>query len=323
MNHKALTAATLVGLIAGCTAGTSTNGSKGNGSNHPKVTLVQGVKGSPFYIAMACGAQSEATKLGARLSVTAPDQFDPSLQVPVVNSVTAKHPDAAIIVPTDAKALIPPMRAMKQAGVQVVEADQQIADNSIAVSSVASDNITGGHRAADEMVKLISGRGSVLVITQPPGSTAQDERTKGFEQEIKKNSGVTYLGPQYQSDDPAKAASIVTSTLAKHPNLAGIFATNDQGAIGAATGLRNAKATGRVKLVAYDAAQAEVAALKSGEVQALIAQQPFQEGVASVQQAVNAVQNKSVQKVVNTQLITLTRRSSAADLTKYTYKPQC
>jgi len=38
----------------------------------------------------------------------------------------------------------------------------------------------------------------VLVITNPPGSVAQDERAKGFEQGLKSASGVTYLGPQYQ-----------------------------------------------------------------------------------------------------------------------------
>ena len=55
------------------------------------------------------------------------------------------------------------------------------------------------------------------------------------------------------------AAEIVTSTLSAHPKLAGLFSTNDQGAIGVLTGLRQAGALGKVKVVAYDAASAEVA----------------------------------------------------------------
>jgi ribose transport system substrate-binding protein len=92
---------------------------------------------------------------------------------------------------------------------------------------------------------------------------------------------VTYLGPQYENDDPQKAAEIVTSTLAAHPDLAGIFSTNDQGAIGAITGLRQAGAIGRVKLVAYDSAAAEVNAFKNKQISVLIAQDPKREGEIS------------------------------------------
>ena len=53
------------------------------------MTLIAGVKGDEFYITMNCGAQEEARKLGVDLDFQGPDQFDASLQTPIVNAVAA------------------------------------------------------------------------------------------------------------------------------------------------------------------------------------------------------------------------------------------
>jgi ribose transport system substrate-binding protein len=223
----------------------------------PAIALVLGVKGSPFYQALACGAKAKAKELGLALTISAPDQFAADSQIPVVNAIAATTPVVAAIVPTDAKALIAPMKQLADRGTKIVTIDQTIEDSSFVQTQILTDNAQGGRLAADALNALLDGKGEVLVITQPPGSAAQDARTTGFEEELKKYPGIVYLGAQYQSDDPQKAAEIVTSTLSAHPKLAGLFSTNDQGAIGALTGLRQAGALGKVKVVAYDAASAE------------------------------------------------------------------
>jgi ribose transport system substrate-binding protein len=308
-------------------AGTSsTSSGSGGGSNAAlksnKVALVLGVKGSPFYSAMACGAQAEASKLGLELSVSAGEQFAADSQIPVVNAVTASKPAVAAVVPTDATALTQPLSQLSARGTALITVDQTLADENLAKSQILTDNEKGGQLAADEMNKLLGGKGSVLVITQPPGSSAQDARTKGFEEKLKTYSGMKYLGAQYQSDDPQKAAQIVTATLAAHPDLAGIFSTNDQGAIGALTGLKQAKAASKVKLVAYDAASAEVAALKNGTLAALIAQNPKQEGEVAMQTAKALIDGKSVQPKQLTELVVIGPGENAkAD--QYEYKGDC
>ncbi|WP_062120972.1 hypothetical protein [Aureimonas sp. AU40] len=72
------------------------------------VALVLGVKGSPFYQALQCGAQVKAAELGLTLTVSAPDQFAADSQIPVVNAITATAPAVAAIVPTDVQALVQP-----------------------------------------------------------------------------------------------------------------------------------------------------------------------------------------------------------------------
>ena len=286
------------------------------------VSLVLGVKGSPFYEALACGAKAKAKELGLELSVSAGDQFAADSQIPVVNAVAATKPAVAVIVPTDMQALIGPMKQIAEMGSYVVTVDQTVGDNSFVQTEILTDNEAGGKLAADAMNKLLGGKGKVLVITQPPGSAAQDARTTGFEEELKKYPGIEYLGPQYQSDDPQKAAEIVTSTLSAHPDLAGIFSTNDQGAIGAITGLKQAGADGKVKVVAYDAATAEVNALKNGTIQALIAQNPKLEGEVAMEIAAKLIKGEKVDKLTLTEIATIMAdEHEKAD--KYEYKGDC
>src|SRR5882757_4187555 len=110
----AIVAATTV-VLSACSGGTE--------SSQPRVTLIQGVKGNPFYSAMACGAQDAAKELGVALDVTAPDQFDASLQTPIVNSVGAKQPTGVLIAPTDAVAMRTPIKQLVDNGAKVVEVD--------------------------------------------------------------------------------------------------------------------------------------------------------------------------------------------------------
>jgi ribose transport system substrate-binding protein len=326
MMNKRLGIAVLgVAALTACSSGSqsSTSGTSGNGAkNNNGVALVLGVKGSPFYEAMACGAKAEANKLGLDLTVSAGPQFAADAQIPVVNAVTASKPAVAAVVPTDASALQQPLAALANAGTDLITVDQTLGDNSIVKNQILTDNLKGGQLAAAEMNTLLSGKGKVLVITQPPGSTAQDQRTQGFEQELRKYPGITYLGPQYQSDDPQKAAQIVTSTIAAHPDLAGIFSTNDQGAIGALTGLKQAKASGKVQVIAYDAASAEVAALKNGTISALIAQNPKQEGEVAMETAKKLIAGKQVEPKTLTDLVVL-KQGDDANADKYEYRGDC
>ena len=286
------------------------------------VALVLGVKGSPFYQALACGAQAKAKELGLTLTVSAADQFAADSQIPVINAIAATKPDVAVIVPTDAKALIAPMKQLAAMGTKIITVDQTVGDPSFVQTQIVTDNEQGGKLAADAMNALLGGKGKVLVITQPPGSAAQDARTTGFEEELKKYPGLQYLGPQYQSDDPQKAAEIVTSTLSAHPDLVGLFSTNDQGAIGALTGLRQAGATGKVKVVAYDAATAEVNAFKNGGISALIAQNPKQEGEVAMESAAKLIKGQSLEKTTLTEIATIKAGDTAA-ASKYEYKGDC
>jgi ribose transport system substrate-binding protein len=269
------------------------------------LTLIQGVKGDPFYVTMACGAQAEATKLGAKLTVTGGDKWDASVQTPVVDSVTASKPNGVMIAPNDGKAMFAPLKAMNDAGVNVTLVDTGLEDTSFAKGIITSNNAQGGQVGATTLAKLIGDKGTVLVVNVDPGITTTDARVKGFNDEMAKHTGVNLLPVQYTHDDPTTATQIATSTLAAHPDLAGIFATNVNTAEGVAAALKQVGNTS-VKIIAFDAGPKQVQDLKDGIVSGLIAQDPYQEGILAVDAAVDALNGKTAANT-QTELAAITK----------------
>ena len=312
--------------LAACGGGDEGGGTGGSTAEKQyKLTLIQGVKGDQFYVTMQCGAQEAATAAGASLDVTAPDEFDAALQTPVVNAVVAKKPDAILVAPTDTQAMIPPLTQAKAAGIKLVFVDTTTENGAeLAESEIASDNEEGGREAARTLAELTGGKGSVLVINVKPGISTTDARAKGFEEEIKKTPGLKYIGQEYSNDKPEIAASKATAALAAHPDLVGIFGTNLFSAEGAATGLRSAGASKKVKIVGFDAGPKQVEDLEQGVVQALIAQKPADIGKAGVEQAIAALKGEPVQKKIGTGFVVVTKDNmNDPDVKPFLYKSSC
>jgi ribose transport system substrate-binding protein len=309
-----------VAACGGDDSGGSSSSSGGGGKNY-KLTLLAGVKGDEFYITMNCGAQAEAKKLGATLDFQGPDQFDPSLQTPIVNAIAAKKPDALLVAPTDSKAMYAPIKQVADAGSKVVLVDTTLDQADLAVSQIASDNEAGGRAAAQGLAKLIGGSGKVFVVNVKPGISTTDLRAKGFEEEAKK-LGLDYVGVDYSQDQPDKAAAIVKAQLAKNPDLKGIFATNLFSAEGSASGLKEAGKQGQVKIVSFDAGPKQVQDLKDGTLQALVAQKPADIGAQGVQQAVAALKDQPTKPKIATGSVILTKDNLAKNQSAI-YKSTC
>jgi ribose transport system substrate-binding protein len=325
LSKRYLPAVAVIALLVGVSGcGGDDGGNGGSAGEKKKLTLVQGVKGDEFYISMACGAQEAAKKAGAELEVTGPEKWDVAQQTTVINSVAAKKPDAVLVAPVDVQAMRGPLQQLKSNGSKIVEVDTKLDDASLRETTISSNNKEGGTLAAKTLAELIGDKGKVLLVNVKPGISTTDARQQGFEEEIKNHPNIKYLGVQFNNDDPGKAASIVTSTIAANPDLAGVFAANVFTGEGAATGLQQAGKQGTVKLVAFDATPKQVEALQAGAIQALIAQKPYDIGAKGVEQAMNALEGKPVEKEIATDLVAVTKDNmSQPEVSKYLYKGSC
>jgi len=318
----------LLAFTAACSSsssgGSTTSGSKTSGKSY-NLSFIQGVAGDGFYVTMGCGMQAEAKKLGdATVSIQGPAQFNPTLQNPIIESVTAAHPDAIMIAPDDVSASRPPIAQAMSAGIKVVLVDTTLSDPSGAVSQISSDNLAGGADAFTAIKGLVPNGGQVLVVNTQPGISTTDQRTAGFAAAAKADPKFSYVGVQYDQDSASVAAQVTLAALQKNPGIVGVFATNLFSAEGAATGIRQAGRSGKVKVVGFDAEPDEITALQQGTVQALIAQSPYVIGTDAVEQAVAALQGKPTTSKIGTKftIITSANLKSAASQAAI-YKTSC
>jgi len=274
---------------------------------------------------MGCGMQAEAKKLGnVTVNIQGPAQFDPTLQNPIIESVTASHPNAIMIAPDDVTASQIPIDDAMKAGIKVVLVDTTLNDPAGAVSQISSDNLAGGADAFTAIQQLVPSGGQVLVVNTKPGISTTDQRTSGFAAAVKADPKFSYVGVQYDQDTASLAAQVTLAALQKNPGIVGIFATNLFSAEGAATGIRQAGKSGKVKVVGFDAEPDEITALQQGTVQALIAQSPYVIGTDAVDQAVDALTGKMTTPKIGTKftIITTSNLSSAASQAAI-YKTSC
>src|SRR5215469_12797200 len=255
------------------------------------VALIPGLTTDAFYITMHRGAQAAADALGVDLIFQGAPEFNPVQQVPVLNAIIGRKPDAILIAPTDKVQLVEPLKKAVDAGIPVLTVDTFIGngryktgsgDADFPSSYIASDNILGGEIAARALAKAIGDKGKVYVSNVKPGVSTTDQREQGFKEEMKKHPNITVLETQFNDDDANKAASQFQSVYARNPDLAGVFGANLFSAVGASNGAKQGGATGKIKVAAFDAPASVVPEIKAGGVDIAIAQHPAEIGFFGV-----------------------------------------
>jgi ribose transport system substrate-binding protein len=307
-------------LVVAC-GDEETDGQDGNAAQGSRASLsmVTGLPpaSEPFYAAVACGANPEAERLGVDLSISAPDQYEATKQAAVLQAAAAKSPDAMLVDPVDPKTLLVPLKEIST-DTPVVVFSNQLTEEGVG-PFVGADNVKGGQQAAALLEDLIGGKGKVLTIASVPGSPANSQRAQGFRQAVAEMDGVQDLGVQYSQADTTKTASIVTSTLAKHPDLAAIFSTNSSEPPGIIGALREEGKLGKVKVATVSTLDSNSLKLvRNGAVQALIGEVPSEVGKLAVRTAVSVLNGEQVSDRVTVPFVEVTPENvDDPSVTKY------
>lgn len=315
------TAIVTIAVLALAACGGSSSG--GSSSGTKKMTLMVGVKGDPFYVSMECGADEAAKAAGVELNVQGPAEFNPVQQNPLLDGVRAAKPDALLVAPNDVTASAKPLKNIQDNGTKVVLVDTIVNDEKIGVSRIASDNKKGGEKAAEALKELGATKGKVMAISTDQGVSSVDARVDGFKAKAKE-LGFEVLETQYSHNEVSKANMVVTAAIQANPDLVGVFATNLYTAQGVAKGVSNAKKNDTIKVIGFDAGPDQIKQLQAGQVNALIAQQPFEIGKQGIEQALAALDGKSVTAKIQTDATIVTKDNMAQpEVAKYLYKEKC
>lgn len=290
----------------------------------PKITYIMGLTGNPFYTSVACGGAAEAKQLGVTFNAQGPAQYQPALQMRVLDAVIAAHPDGILFTADDPVALTPTLLQAKQMGIKIISIDGDLKNMGVALANIQSDNLEGGREAAQRLAELIGDKGEVMAMENSPAAAVSQQRLKGFTDEIAKHPQIKYLGVQYSNNETAKAAAIITSTVAAHPDLAGVFTITTNNTEGAATGVREAQRVGKIKIVGFDTSDPIVQDIRSGIVAADVVQYPYHVGQLGVEMMVQALDGKPIEREIHTPFVIATPQNiDTPDVQKFVYKTHC
>lgn len=290
-------------LMAGTAACGSTSSSGGD-----KVALLVSTLNNPFFVDLRDGAQTAAKDLGVDLMVS-DAQNDSSTQQNQAQNAQSQGAKAVIINPVDSDAASPAVAPLLSSKLPVISVDRSVTGEDV-TSHIASDNVAGGAQAADELAKAVGEKGKVIILQGTPGAASTRDRGDGFKKEIKKYSGIEVVAEQTANFDRAEALDVTTNLMQSHPDVVGIYAENDEMALGAIQSL-GSKAGSDVKIFGFDGTEGGLKAVSNGTMVGTIAQQPKELGKKAVEAAVKAIKGESVEKTESIEVKTVTKENVA------------
>ncbi|MFE5023748.1 substrate-binding domain-containing protein [Streptomyces sp. NPDC056656] len=282
------------------------NGSSGTST---KLGLSVSTLNNPFFVQMKAGAQAEAKKEGVKLTVT-DAQNDASQQANQLQNFTSEGMSSVIVNPVDSDAVGPAVRGANKAGIPVVAADRGV-NKAKTATLVASDNVAGGRQAAKTLAGKLGGSGKIVILQGTAGTSASRERGQGFAEGIKAYPGIKVVAKQPADFDRTKGLDVMTNMLQANAGVDGVFAENDEMALGAIKAL-GSKAGRSVAVVGFDGTPDGLKAVEAGTLYASVAQQPKELGRIAVQNAVRAAKDKKVAQMVKVPVKVVTSKNVAS-----------
>ena len=287
-------------VAVGCQRG----GGGGEGGG-PRIGLSISTLNNPFFVTLRNGAQQAAKKEGAKL-IIADAQDDAATQQDDVQNFVTQQVDAILINPVDSEAVVPAVQAANQANIPVIALDRGASGGKLE-TVIASDNVEGGRMAAKELIQLV-GSGPVAQLEGIPGTSPTRDRGQGFEEVINAQDAVQLVSSQTANFLRTEGLNVTENILQSNPGIKGIFAQNDEMAMGAVRAL-GGRAGSEVKIVGFDGIEDALKAIQAGKMNATIAQQPDKIGSLGVENAMKVVDGKSVDKNIPVQVKLVTKEN--------------
>lgn len=299
-------------FLSACAKREAPSGGAGAPSSQQlRIAVVPKGTAHSFWLTVKAGAEQAGQEEGVQILWKGPaEETDVEGQQRILEDFINQKVDAIVMAACDADGMVPIVKQAMAAGIPVITIDSGV-NSDAPLSFVATDNVAAAAKAAEVLCELVGGEGKVGMIPFIKGAASSEQREQGFREGLKRCPGVT-LGPVlYSQSQVERAMQVTEDMLTANPDLVGIFAANEPGAVGAATVLEQRGLAGKVKLVAFDAAQPEIDALRRGTIQALIVQNPFKMGYEGVKLAVRAVRGDraSIPKRVDTGVTVVTKEN--------------
>jgi ribose transport system substrate-binding protein len=227
---------------------------------------------SPYQVMYKTGGEAYAKHVGLQLDVLATEANSQKGLADIKAEIARTGGNVVFYVdPNDATDAIAIAKTMDDANVYWASwwskpADVKVWDYSHWVAHISFDGFAAGEFMARELIKTFKtpGKGNIIALQGRLGDTPNGERWQGLQKVLAENQGVKLLQWESAKWDRTQAYNITRAMLVAHPNVDGVWAANDDMAMGAIQALKEAKLAGKVKVVGCDGIPEIFDAIKGG-----------------------------------------------------------
>ncbi len=270
-----------------------------------------------FWQSIHRGADRAAADLEAEEGVPTEIIWDGPLkendalaQIRIVDRRVCLHVDGVVLAPQHSQTMIAPVERAAEQRIPVVIIDSGLNAPDLFVKYVATNNYNGGRLAAVHLLDVLAREGkeapNIALLRYQVGSESTDQREKGFEDYIEeaiakqKAAGkptITWLSRDKYAgatkDTALKEATPLLNNL-RNKHLDGVFAPNESSASGVLQAINNLGLDPRPHLMGFDSSEPLLNAVRDGQMDGLILQDPYKMGYLGVWTVVHYLEGYDV-----------------------------
>src|SRR5882757_4781083 len=253
--------------------------------------LVAKSQSNPVFQAARTGAEQAAKDLGAKYKINikidwrTPNDEDAQKQAEAIEQLVLSGANGIAVSCSDANKLTDAINSAVKNGVPVATFDSD-APASKRFVTYGVDDVNCGEQVMDELAKVMEGKGVVAILAGNQNAPNLQKRVQGVKNIAKKYPDIKIRDTYYHKETPQDAAAKVEQVMQANPDITG-WAMIGGWPLFTDNALK--WQPGAVKCVSVDALPPELAYLRSGHVQLLLAQQCYEWGYRSVEHLINKV----------------------------------
>lgn len=270
-------------------------------SDKPYIAIVSKGFQHQFWQAVKEGAEKAADEFDVEITFEGPEsETQVDKQIEMLQAALDKKPDAIGFAALDSQAAVTLLDKTKEQNIPVIAFDSGV-DSDIPLATASTDNIAAAALAADKMAELIGGEGKVALVVHDQTSVTGVQRRDGFANQIKdKYPDIEIVDVQYGGGDHLKSTDLAKAIMQAHPDLKGIFGSNEGSAIGVVNAVQEMNKVGSITVIGFDSGKQLIDAIKSGTAAGAVTQNPVGIGYETVKAALAAINGENVEKVIDT-----------------------
>ena len=299
----AVLAAVILLISSGCASSQTATGKKHS------IALVTKSTTSAFWHSVKAGAGAAAAEYNLDFTFEGPEkEEDYETQNRMIREAVERGAEALVISAVDYNANAEAVDQAAKKGLQIVVIDSDVNSSGV-VSRIGTNNNAAGEMAARA---LLDGEEEVLhvgIVNYDVNSANGQQREEGFRRVIQESprvADITTINVISTTED----ARIGTEKLLKeHPEINAIVTFNEWTSLGVGWAIRGQGLADATRVVAFDSTVVNVGLLETGEVDALIVQNPYAMGYLGVEAACRLLNGQKVTEVTDTDTVVVTREN--------------
>lgn len=277
------------------------------------LALVMKTLTNPFFVEMEKGARKAETELGFRLVVkTGAQETSFEQQITIIEELIKDRVDAILVAPADSVQLIPVLKKAREAGIVVINLDNQLDPQALekvgleSIPFVSVNNEQGAYLSAQAISRQVITPTQALILEGIPTARNAQDRKNGALRAFGENPNIEVVASASAHWKIDEAYTVSAQLFKQHPEVHLVFCANDMMALGVLQYLQESQRTD-VLVASYDALDEARQMVRAGQLQATIDQQAALQAYTGAQLAIRALNGENLPPVTLLDVILITK----------------